>query len=309
MPFSIVCEDITRMRTDAVVNAANNELQKGGGVCRAIFNAAGAERMRAACAPLAPIRTGAAVLTPGFDLPAKYVIHTAGPVYGDGKQGEEALLRQCYQNAFQQAVEKGCESIAFPLISSGIYGYPKSEALRVAKEEIRRFLSRENCDMHVVLALCDKESFEAPGNLLSEVRRYARWCCTEGEAQPAGTGFAAASAARGDTPFSEVFLRFAEEKGKTDAELCIRANIDRKQLAQIRGDKAHQPGKQTVVALAVALELSLEESRSLLQNAGCAFSQCEVFDVIIKYCLAHKRYDIFEINDVLFHYDQPLLGG
>lgn len=156
MPFTIVQNDITKMRVDAIVNAANTNLLMGGGVCGAIFNAAGTEKLQAACNDLAPIKTGEAVITPGFNLPAKYVIHTAGPVYRDGKQGEEALLRSCYISALELAMKNNCKQIAFPLISSGIYGYPKNEAFRVATAAIRDFISEHDID--VLLVVLDKDA-------------------------------------------------------------------------------------------------------------------------------------------------------
>ena len=140
MPYTIIRQDITKMRVDAIVNAANTNLRQGGGVCGAIFQAAGAGSLRAACERLAPIAVGEAVITPGFGLPAKYIIHTAGPVYVDGRQGEEAQLKACYQSSLRLAAENGYESIAFPLISSGSFGYPKREALQAATAAIREFL-------------------------------------------------------------------------------------------------------------------------------------------------------------------------
>jgi len=151
MPLTIVRNDITKMQVDAIVNAANTALQMGGGVCGAIFKAAGAEKLQAACDPLAPIQTGTAVITPGFYLPAKYVIHTAGPVYRDGKHGEETQLRSCYANSLDLARENGCESISFPLISSGIYGYPKDEAFAVATSAIDTWLLKNDMDVSLVL--------------------------------------------------------------------------------------------------------------------------------------------------------------
>jgi O-acetyl-ADP-ribose deacetylase (regulator of RNase III) len=151
MPFSIINGDITEQRVDAIVNAANTSLQMGGGVCGAIYAAAGADRLQTACDYLAPIKTGEAVITQGFKLPAKYIIHTAGPVYRDGKYGEEALLRDCYINALNLAVKHNCESIAFPLISSGIYGYPKDEALRVASAAINDFIREHDIDVSLVI--------------------------------------------------------------------------------------------------------------------------------------------------------------
>jgi O-acetyl-ADP-ribose deacetylase (regulator of RNase III) len=139
------------MAVDAIVNAANTALRMGGGVCGAIFRAAGASEMQAACDGLAPIRTGEAVVTPGFGLPAKFVIHTAGPVYHDGEHGEERLLRDAYTNSLKRAVEKGCRSVAFPLISGGIYGYPKEEALSVAKSAISEFIAGQDIDVYLAL--------------------------------------------------------------------------------------------------------------------------------------------------------------
>ncbi|GBU20581.1 hypothetical protein R80B4_00459 [Fibrobacteres bacterium R8-0-B4] len=151
MPLTIVNQDITKMNVDAIVNAANTALQMGGGVCGAIFGAAGASEMQAACDGLGPIRTGEAVVTPGFRLPAKFVIHTAGPVYRDGKHGEEQLLRNAYTNSLKRAVENGCKSVAFPLISSGIYGYPKEEALSVAKSAINEFIDGRDIDVYLAV--------------------------------------------------------------------------------------------------------------------------------------------------------------
>lgn len=170
MPFIILQQDITALNVDAIVNAANTDLRQGGGVCGAIFRAAGAEDMRAACEPLAPIRTGDAVLTPGFRLPATFVIHTAGPVYRDGNSGEAELLRRSYANSLNLAAEHGCESLAFPLISAGIYGYPKDEALRIACETVTDFLSAYEGDMKVLLTLFDKSLLALAETVLSEIR-------------------------------------------------------------------------------------------------------------------------------------------
>ena len=141
MPFTIVRQDITKMQVDAIVNAANTDLQMDGGVCGAIFKAAGAAQLQAACDKLAPIKTGEAVITPAFGLPTKIIIHAAGPVYRQwNKEQNEQYLRVAYMNSLKRAVENDCETIAFPLISSGIYGYPKDEALQVATSVIHDFL-------------------------------------------------------------------------------------------------------------------------------------------------------------------------
>lgn len=171
MPFTIVRQDITKMKVDAIVNAANTDLQMGGGVCGAIFNAAGAAQLQAACDKLAPIKTGEAVITPGFGLPAKYVIHAAGPVYRNwSKEQNEQYLRAAYTNSLKRAIENKCESIAFPLISSGIYGYPKDEALQVAASAIQDFLTGH--DLDVTLVVFDKSAFIISRELLGAVRSY-----------------------------------------------------------------------------------------------------------------------------------------
>lgn len=336
MPFTIVRQDLTKMKVDAIVNAANTALQMGGGVCGAIFKAAGASELQTACANLAPIQTGDAVITPGFGLPAKFVVHTAGPVYRGGKNGEEEQLRLCYINSLKRALENKCKSIAFPLISSGIYGYPKDEALRVATGAIQNFLREHELDVY--LAVFDKAAFSLSEKLIGEVESYIdehyvaehkftrrelldieRESLEESDlisydvpstmqAPTVGTGIDALVGSL-DEPFSETILRLIDVKGKTDVEIYKRANLDRKLFSKIRTGKGYTPSKRTAIALAVALELSLDETDDLLERAGYALSHSQKFDVIVEYFIVSRKYDIFEINEVLFKYDQPLLGG
>ncbi|MDD4803328.1 MAG: macro domain-containing protein [Syntrophomonas sp.] len=331
MPFEIIRNDITQMRVDAIVNAANTALKMGGGVCGAIFKAAGADKLQAACNIIGPIKTGEAVITGGFELPAKYIIHTAGPVYKDGKRGEAELLRSCYIKSLMLAQKKECESIAFPLISSGIYGYPKAEALAIAATSIVSFLL--NSDMNVYLVVFDKAAVRVSEKLLGEISMYIDEYYVDKHAdknrrrqlldverlqlEEVTQSFELYSSSAGldalighlDEPFSETLLRMIDAKGKTDVEVYKRANIDRKLFSKIRSNKAYMPSKKTAVALAVALELDLDETEDLLERAGFALSHSRKFDVIIEYFITNGIYDIFEINKVLFHYDQPLLGG
>ncbi len=604
MSFIMIREDITKIKVDAVVNAANTGLLVGGGVCGAIFAAAGPQKLRRACSRLAPIRVGEAVVTPGFALPAKYIIHAAGPVYRRQESGQcERELRAAYASALRLALENGCESIAFPLISSGIYGYPKTEALRTAVSEIRRFLEKH--EMAVYLAVLDKTAFAADGGLVAEVGRYLgeryidrsevfgaalpvsakagaqreeeesreaqdfragkiripekvsheknaeipavvpleentgipekvlpegntrireevlpeenarrpekdlleekaeipegvpleenaripgeillkenarrpekvlhegnaeisegvppeentgipEKVLPEGNAEipagfspeknagrpekvlsedkakipvgvppeenvripgeillrenarrpekdpleenaeiPAGvpikqsagilrrfprdkedggqrkeyspkevTGkkqslFASLRTEKGrrnvpgecssggrrsvagkspagreapvarsldktnpaklrelvaalDEPFSEALLHLIDERGYTDAEVYRRANLDRRLFSKIRTNSAYMPSKRTAIALAVALQLNLSETRELLARAGYALSHSQKFDVIVEYFIVNGKYDLYEINEILFQYDQPLLGG
>lgn len=327
MPFSIVRQDITKMNVDAIVNAANTDLAMGGGVCGAIFEAAGPAKLQSACRPLAPIRTGEAVITPGFDLPARYVIHTAGPVYHGGNSGEEQLLYSSYKNSLSLAMQNQCESIAFPLISAGIYGYPKVEALQVATRAIQDFL--RHFEMEIYLAVFDRQAFAISEELLRDVADYLE-DHFEGE-EPLSAGerkllpvesailyrsFTMEEKSQDletlmdqlDLPFSEALLRMIDEKGMTDVEVYRKANIDRKLFSKIRAGKGYVPSKRTALALTIALEASVEEANRLLRTAGYALSPSQKSDVIIRYFLINRRYDIFAINEVLFTYDLPLLG-
>lgn len=335
MPFSIIRNDITKMCVDAIVNAANTDLQMGGGVCGAIFKAAGASKLQVACDRLAPIRTGEAVITPGFGLPAKYIIHAAGPVYRHLNAGQsEQYLHAAYTNSLKCAMENGCESVAFPLISSGIYGYPKDEALKVATSAIQDFLADH--DINVSLVVFDKAAFAVSEKLLGEVKSYIDEHYVEAhfvsrresliieraafeeadlvqlnipapvQAPPAGIDHLVGNL---DESFSQTLLRLIDARGKTDVEVYKRANIDRKLFSKIRSNRGYMPSKRTAIALAVALELTLGETDDLLERAGYALSHSQKFDVIVEYFITSRKYDIFEINEVLFNYDQPLLGG
>ncbi|MCM1525271.1 MAG: macro domain-containing protein [Ruminococcus sp.] len=319
MPFTIVRQDITKMQTDAIVNVANNQLRMGGGICGAIFKAAGYVKLQEECYKIAPVKTGGSAVTPGFALPAKYVIHAVGPVYQQSSAEEcEKLLRSAYTNSLKLAAKNGCGSIAFPLISSGIYGYPKDEALRVAVSAIKDFLA-EN-DMDVYLVIFDRASFAVSEELLGDVESYIdenyvdehfiSRQATPREDYCEMPSFVALEdfIEELDEPFNTTLLRLIDAKGKTDTEVYKRANIDRKLFSKIRTGKGYMPSKRTILALAVALELTLNETDDLLKRAGYALSHSQKFDVIVEFFIVNGKYDIFEINEVLFKYDQPLLG-
>lgn len=357
MPLIIVRQDIARMEVDAVVNAANPELRMGGGVCGTVFQAAGPEALRAACEPLAPIRHGDAVITPGFGLKAKWIVHALGPVYNSGNQKEsERLLRGAYLKALQLAQGKGCESIAFPLLSSGAYGYPKQEALRVGSEAIEAFLSDN--EMDVYLAVFDKQAFDLSRKLVAEVRSYideqyvlshpgirSRQMERElseslpkpvksrkrrlpslfnaaSESMPAPKSMLApdsmpapamdfgieALVGKLDEPFSVTLLKLIDQKGCTDVQVYKRANLSRKLFSKINTVKGYMPSKRTAIALAIGLRLSLPEAEDLLKRAGYALSPSEPFDMVIKYYIERRQYNVMEINAMLYELDLPLLG-
>ena len=333
MPFKIVRNDITKMEVDAIVNAANTSLSPGGGVCGAIFAAAGYEKLASECGKIGHCDTGNAVITKGYNLSAKYIIHTPGPVYKDGLHGEEQLLYSCYKSSFEKAKRKRVKSIAFPLISSGIYGYPKAEALRVATNAIMEFL--ENSDMDVYIVVYDRDAFEISSKLFSDVSEYIEENLIKPDTRrlygvdtatladmfpptsPIMPQMAYSVPADSiddmlknmDASFSEYLLALIDESGMTDAQVYKKANVDRKLFSKIRNNRQYKPSKVTAVAFALALELDMDGTRDLIGRAGYALTRSSKFDIIIEYFITRENYNIFEINEVLFAFDQPLIGA
>jgi len=336
MPLEIIRNDITKVHADAIVNAANSSLLGGGGVDGAIHRAAGPELL-AECRTLGGCKTGQAKITKGYNLPARYVIHTVGPVWHGGKNNEEKLLADCYRNSLALAKEYGLESIAFPLISAGAFGYPKDEALKVAISVIGDFLM--NNDMTVYIVVYDKAAFMLSGKLFSSIKQYIddryieehpsdrsnrlevgnllRESYLEEAQLPLMEAPAPAKRRKRslddvvnhlDETFSQMLLRMIDERGMTDSQAYKRANIDRKLFSKIRNDVHYSPSKVTAVAFAIALGLNLDETRDLLLKAGFALSSSSKFDIIIQYFIEEGNYNIFEINEALFAFDQKLLG-
>lgn len=444
MPFEIIRNDITNMRVDAIVNTANPRPVIGSGVDAAIHAKAG-PMLLAARKLIGIMNTGEARVTPGFKLPCKHVIHTVGPVWEDGGYGEAWLLRQCYENSLKLALRHRCHSIAFPLISSGNYGFPKKVALDVAVETIRNFL--KDHEMYVYLVVFSKESLELSDGLADQIRSFVddayvqerekaeysfnvsrsfelvrerlgepdavdehpcAWECEElpadwdrvedsfrvefdwdeapaihesdvtrreaeeqekmvstgalpridssqlnerksrpayspvptVKAPPRAPEFAKASKPKwnesrapepewrestviplfdekelkkmvqqADASFSETLLKLIDLSGEKDSDVYKRANVDRKLFSKIRNNPQYKPSKSTAVAFAIALELDLEETRDFIGRAGYALSRSNKFDIIIEYFITHGRYDIYEINMMLFEFDQSLLGA
>lgn len=334
MPLEIVRNDITKMKVDAIVNAANESLLGGGGVDGAIHYAAG-PKLLAECKTLGGCKTGKAKITGGYNLPAKYVIHTVGPIYKDGKHGEKALLESCYRESLALAKEHNCETVAFPLISSGVYGYPKDQALKVATQVISDFLL-EN-DMTVYIVIFDKAAYKISEKLFSDIAEYIDETCVDRSTDyrresmrmnapmQASVGLFEADLCECkalsaeddlnaklnqiDESFSQMLLRKIDEKGMTDAQVYKKANIDRKLFSKIRSDVHYKPSKPTAIAFAISLELTLDETEDMLKKAGFALSHSNKFDIIIEYFISRGNYNIFEINEALFAFDQSLLGA
>ncbi len=339
MPLKLIRNDITKMPVDVIVNAANTALKMGGGVCGAIFSAAGAEKLQAECDRIGKCKVGEAVLTKGYNLPARYVIHAVGPIWRGGSANEADLLKSCYLQALALAWKHGCQSIAFPLISSGIYGYPKDQALRIAISAIAEFL--RNREMTVYLVAYDKNAFVLNEKLFSALEKYLdknyieerrfpedrrlnkpyhleelqnireehlRYGAAAGPEQKKKRSLADLLG-RLDESFAQMLLRLIDEKGLTDVETYKKANLDRKLFSKIRSGKGYNPSKATALALAIALELNLDETDDLLSKAGYTLSHSNKFDVIIEYFIEEGNYNIHEINEALFAFNQAILGG
>ena len=329
MPLQLVRNDITKMKVDAIVNAANTALKRGGGVCGAIFSAAGAKELQAECDRIGGCKVGEAVISKGYNLPAKYIIHTVGPVWQGGHANEAQLLHNCYINSLNLALKHKCESIAFPLISSGIFGYPKDQALHVAISAISEFLL--NNEANVYLVLFDKNAVTLSEKLFTAITEYiddhyvderllkerhrgieyvaGRAVIRQDEVLYSPSRSLEDVLGQLDETFSEMLLRLIDEKGLTDVETYKRANIDRKLFSKIRSNKDYHPSKATALALAIALKLNLDETLDLLSKAGYTLSPSSKFDVIIQYFIEEGNYNIFEINEALFYFEQATLGS
>lgn len=377
MPFSIVRDDISRVHADVLVNAANVRLAPGGGVCGALFSAAGFDEMRAACEAIGGCATGDAVATPAFNLPARWCVHAVGPIWRGGRAHEEELLHRCYRSAFARAVELGARSVAFPLISAGIYGFPVERALAIAREEVAAFL-RHHDEVALTLVVFERAVVQMGNALVEQVQEYIddeyvdsssfmrrdtgelerelRWAedasaplsvemaepvalpeylqeddasiaaprpfvaaniRMPGAAMPGAPSRAGATldaeiaqlVSTLDAPFSTTLLALIDARGMTDAEVYHRANISRQLFSKIRGNESYRPSKQTVVALAIALELDMSATQDLLARAGFTLSKSSKFDVIVRFFIERGIYDLFQLNEVLFAYDLPLVGS
>lgn len=344
MPIKIVRNDITKIKCDAIVNAANPSLLGGGGVDGAIHRAAG-KGLLLECMKLGGCKVGQAKLTGAYKLPAKFIIHTVGPKWKGGQNGERELLESCYRESLLLALDNKCESVAFPLISSGDYGYPKDQALKVAVDTITEFLIDH--DMLIYIVVFDKSAFQISEKLFTDIATYIddKYVDTHfifNRTRPDALGESTVLAETQilpddfenceaqvplcpsmampkdvsledvvnqiDESFSQMLLRKIDEKGMTDAECYKKANVDRKLFSKIRSDINYRPSKTTALAFAIALELSLADTKDMLMKAGFALSHSNKFDIIIEYFITHGNYNVFEINEALFAFDQSLLG-
>lgn len=337
MPFQIIRNDITKVKADAIVNTANPDVVVGRGTDYAVYHAAGRDRLLAERKKIGIMHPGQAAHTPAFNLDAKYIIHTVGPAWIDGNHDEREILHSCYEKSLNLAAELSCRSIAFPLIATGSYGFPKDEALQIALAEIDRFLLSH--EMEVILVVLGRKAFELSEKLVGDIEEYIdehgiaelheaeygiwygseRWERPEQNKTSAMLGAPLFPDVSGmsldeilessEDTFQQKLFKLIEESGMDDVTVYKKANIDRKVFSRIRCKKDYKPTKKTAVAFAIALQLDMPTMLDLLSRAEIAFSPSSKFDLIITYFVTNKVYDIYEINAALFKYGQPILGA
>ena len=385
MPFRIIRNDITKVRAEVIVNTANPEPKIGTGTDSAVYEAAGKELLLEERKKIGAMKPGEAAVTPAFGLPAKYVIHTVGPSWIDGEHGEFETLRSCYRKPLILADLLKCKSIAFPLIATGNYGFPKDKALDIALSVIREHL--EDSDLNVTLVVFDRSAYQTASGLTEQIEEFidenyvgekteseyrrseeafsehmrrrgrgrlpgflhlntvssaamapsdemaasgaAPFPAEDEEADLSGGSFRESAPAHpspvhfgkkkekaalediiknlGES-FQKRLLRMIDERGMTDPEVYKRANLDRKLFSKIRCSEDYIPKKKTIVALAIALRLNLDDTRDLLASAGLVLTNNSKSDLIVIFCIENGIYDIYEVNALLFKFGQPVLS-
>ncbi len=374
MAFHIIRNDITKVTADVIVNTANPEPVYAAGTDAAIYEAAGADRLLVEREKIGIIERGEVAVTPAFDLHARYIIHTVGPIWQDGRHGELETLKSCYEKSLQKAVELSCESIAFPLLATGVYGFPKDKALKIAIDTISSFLLEH--DLEVTLVVFDQDSFVLSSRLFQSIdeyidnhyideqliSEYGSPMCLGSVAQaetrkarkprwPGGRrrrGFFTDALmesyrkeeeeveeqelsseteeaedhailmspaisldellAHADLSFQQLLLSYVDRSGRKDADVYRRAGVSRQVFSNIRSSEDYVPKKKTILALAFALELNLDQAQDLLKRAGYTLSNSSRFDLICRYCFEHEIWNPMEVDAILFKYDQPTLA-
>ena len=339
MPLHIIRQDITKIKCDAIVNPTNSKLNPGGGIDLKIHEAAGSQ-FADKCKEIKNLEVGKSTITLAYNLPCKYVIHTVGPVWKGGEFNEPTLLQSCYENSLKLAKQYNCETVAFPLISSGTHNYPKNKVLSVAVNSISKFLFDN--EMTVFIVVYDNESFTLSEKLFTDVKEYIDDnyvinCYEERslnnnrsirrrEQYLIKSNSSTKSVEKNtlsalshkisledmlsaiDDNFALTLMKLIDLKGLTDVECYKKANVSKQTWYKILNDKNYKPSKNTVISFAIALKLSLQETNHLLSTVGFVLSKSNPFDIIIEYFIKSGEYNIFEINQTLFKFNQPCLG-
>ena len=314
MPFEIIRNDILNMRIDAIVNSTSPEPFIFGGLDLLMHKQAGPflleERKQHGILNLAE-----PIITKGYNLKAKQVIHVVGPIYEDGKQNEASKLRDTYLSVLELAHESKINSIAFPLISSGTYGYPRKKALSIALKVIKTFLDKH--DMQIYLVVYDDESYEASIEQVKYVKSYMSIDSMTDISEKVSYSRATSPRKRSlkdilediDLTFQESLFEHIDRKGLDDVHVYKHANIDRKLFSKIRSNKYYQPSKATALAFAISLELNLDEANDFLAKAGYTISKSLISDLIVEYHIENGKYNIYDINLALFENGQSSIGS
>ncbi|MDO4188570.1 MAG: macro domain-containing protein [Lachnospiraceae bacterium] len=339
MPFQIIRNDITKVKTDAIVNTANPKVVVGPGVDDAIYNAAGRDWLLSERAKIGDLDIGEVAITPAGNLYAKYIIHESGPVWIDGNHKEVVILKSCYRKCLNLALKYNCESIAFPLLASGAYGFPKDVALRIAIDAFRTFLSEHEIDIYLVLY--DSESIKLSETMFDGVKSFvnSRYSVMPMACSPmpiltdydlledAAIGAAAeesqvfrsveSSKSLDDyidqfenqevLSFGEYLQQLINKKGLTNKEVYFESNLSKQYFSKIINNKLANPSKEKLLCIAVALKLNIDETKDFLLHAGYAISPYSKIDLVFEYYIENGIYDVYEISFALE--DMGIEGG
>ena len=342
MPFQIIRNDITKVKADAIVNTANPEVAIGDGVDSAIYKAAGEKELLAERQKIGYLEPGKVAITPAFNMGAKYIIHASGPWWEGGNKGETDLLQACYDKSLQLAAEHKCKSIAFPLLATGTYGFPQKLGIEIAVSSFTRFL--EEHDMEIFLVVFGQKSVKISGELgekvasfiddeyvaeaLSEEYRYEGVPDEGIESRPLFSSAAMAGSAPLEKKaskkagslddvikgiykesFEKHLQKLINKKGLKNSEVYAAANISKQYFSKLIKGQV-KPSKEKVLALAVGLQLNMDETVDFLKLAGYALSPISQTDAVVEYFIEHEDYNVLKIDIVLFDYGlDPLSKG
>ena len=349
MPFKIIRDDIKKVKADAIVNPANPEPVIGGGVESAIYEAAGKEKLLEARKELGRLQPGKVGVTEAFNLAAKYIIHVSGLYWEGGNSFEARCLKECYEKALKAALDKGCKSIAFPLLGTGTYGFPKDIGLDVAVSTFTEFL--EEYEMEITLVVFDNEAVNVSGKLAYEVKsfiddKYAlevleteykkdrniecyelpneRFhlllkeetydvldnACTKDTFSAKQPGSLEAALKNiYKESFEKHLQQLINKKGLRNSEVYAAANISKQYFSKLLKGQV-KPSKDKMLALAVGLRLNMDEVVDFLRIAGYALSPISQTDTVVEYFIRKQEYNVLKINIVLFDYGlEPLSNG
>ena len=328
MPFQIIREDITRVRVDAIVNPTDDEYTHLGGTDKRIHDVAG-DKLYIECKKYGSLSVGDVVVTSSFNMEnCKYIIHTFGPIYVDGKHNEEELLIGCYGNVLRCAVDNNIESIAIPLISTGSFRYPKKDALRVATDVITDFIYEHELDVY--LLVYDKEAFDISNSLYRDIHNYLedKGIYDEVRSYRPSKAFCFMSMPAGsslsehevldkefsfvdfveDESFNDCLRRLIREKNLIESDVYKRANLTKQAFNGIYNE-GKVPKKNNVLALCIGLRLNIDEADDFIEKAGYSFSRGNKHDYIVRYFIENEIYDVYKINEILINEDLPYLGS